>query len=409
MSAGVGALDGVRVLDLTRFVSGPLCTFFLASMGAEVITVEPPGGSTSRRLAPLAAADGSTVDIPAPDAMSVPFLKRARGKRSVAIALDNAEGVALVAQLTERVDVLVENARPGALAAMSLGYDELAPRNPRLVYCSVSGYGQEGPRAQDGAMDQVVQAESGLMAKTGFADGPPARTGTTVGDHSAATFAALGIVAALRERDRSGHGQHVDVSMLDVLTAMVWDEPVDAYARAGFPVRTGNADPRGAPINAYECRDGWISLCLTSDEQWRKLAPELGRPEWQDAMPSIRERAAAAAEIDAAMEEWARGRSAEDAEHVLRGCGVPAGVVRAPLAAGDDVQIEARGLLETLRHPSGTPTEFRGPRLPIAFTGRVDELAPAERLGASTDAILAGYLAIGDEELADLRARGVIA
>lgn len=403
-------LGGVRVVDVTRFVAGPLSTFFLASMGAEVIAVERPGGEQSRLLAPFGRPDGGSSTTPVDGGMSVPYLKRGRGKRSVAIALDRPEGRDLIRRLAAVADVFVENSRPGAMARLGLGYDELAAANPALVYASISGYGQTGPRAGAPAMDQAVQAASGLMAKTGFPDGPPVRTGAAVADFTSAAFAAMGVVAALRQRDRTGHGSRVDLSMLDVLTALVWDEPVDHYAASGVPVRTGNADPRGAPINVYPARDGWVAVTLTTSEQWKHLVVLLGRPEWAEELPTIRERARAGAEIDAAFAAWSATLPAAEVERLLLEIGVPASAVRDPAAAAVDAQLAHRELLEPLHHPlASKPSGFLGPRLPIAFPGRVEHLPPAELLGTSTDAVLRAWLDLPDTELARLHTAGVIA
>ncbi|MDQ1521681.1 MAG: hypothetical protein QOI55_2754 [Actinomycetota bacterium] len=402
-------LHGVRVLDLTRFVSGPLCTFFLASLGAEVIAVEDVRPSPSRRLPPFADPDGGSTNDFVDGAMSVPFLKRGRGKRSVAIALGTDEGAGLVRRLATTADVFVENSRPGAMASsFGLGYGDLAASNPRLVYCSISGYGQTGPEATRPAMDMAVQAASGLMAKTGFPDGPPLRAGIAIGDHVAASFAALGIVAALRQRDTTGRGQHVDLAMLDVLTALVWDEPVDHYAAVGMPVRTGNADPRGAPINAYACVDGWVAVTLSSDEQWRGLCKVMGREDLVERWPSVRERARAAGEVDAAVAAWSAALPAVEVEATFLALGIAAALVRDPIDARDDPQVRARELLEPLRHPSaGRDSGFLGPRLPIAFDGRVEQLSPAEQPGASTDAVLRNA-GVDPAEITALRERGVI-
>jgi len=191
-----GALDGIRVLDLSRFVSGPMCTFFLASLGAEVIAVEPPEPTRSRRLAPLAHPDGGATTEYVDGAIAMPFLKRARGKRSVAIDITHPDGQRLLRKIAEQSDIVVENARPGGTAKFGLGYDDLRALNPRLVYVAISGYGQDGPDLP--AMDNIVQAASGFMARTGFPDGPPLRAGTTIADHSTAIFAALGALAAFR-------------------------------------------------------------------------------------------------------------------------------------------------------------------------------------------------------------------
>jgi len=409
MSEEPAPLAGVRVLDVSRFVSGPLCTFVLASMGAEVISVESPRPSTSRRLPPFAHPDGGNTDDYVDGAISIPFLKRSRGKRSVAIDVTVAKGAALARRLATRSDVLVENSRSDDMTRFGLGYEQLAAANVRLVYCAISGYGYDAPDRP--AMDNIVQAASGVMAKTGFADGPPLRAGITIADHMSAVYAALGILAALRQRDTTGRGQLVDVAMFDVLTASVWDEPVDHYAAIGMPPRTGNADGRGAPINTYRCADGWIALTCTSDRQWRQLCDLMDRDDALTAWPTIRERAGAKEEIDAALQAWTVNRPVREVETALLAIGFPAGRVRDPIEAADDPHIRSRGVLDELRHPGAPvdrPSGFLGATLPISFAGRV-ALAPAEVLGASTDVVLRDLAGCGDDDLAQLRAGGVIA
>jgi crotonobetainyl-CoA:carnitine CoA-transferase CaiB-like acyl-CoA transferase len=304
--------------------------------------------------------------------------------------------------------VFVENSRPGTMQEFGLGHDELRAAWPRLVTCAISGYGQSDQERP--AMDVIVQAASGAMAKTGFADGPPLRSGITIADHTTAIFAALGIVAALRQRDRTGEGQFVDVAMLDVLTALVFDEPVDHYAAAGLPVRTGNADARGAPINSYRCADGWIAVTCTSEGQWHLLCKLMDAPDLLASFPDVRARAAGAREVDSAIEAWTSTRPVREVEAAFVGIGFPAGRVREPIEAATDAAVRERALLEELRHPdapAGAPSGFLGARLPIVFPGRVG-LPPAERLGASTDAVLRALAGCDDDDLARLRSQKVI-
>jgi crotonobetainyl-CoA:carnitine CoA-transferase CaiB-like acyl-CoA transferase len=402
-------LSGVRVVDVSRFVSGPLASFFLASMGAEIIAIEPPAPSASRRMAPLADPKGGARDDYVDGALSVPFLKRFRGKRSVALDIRRPEGQAVTRRLIARADVFLENSRPGTVDQFGLGHATLRAADPRLVTCAISGYGQQD--RERAAMDVVVQALSGAMARTGFADGPPLRAGLTVADHTTAMFAALGILAALHQRDRTGVGQFVDVAMLDVLTSLVWDEPVDHYAAIGLPPRTGNADARGAPINSYRCADGWVAVTGTSDRQFEAWCKVMDRPDLVERFPDIRARARGARELDIEIERWTRERPAGDVEAALVSIGFPAGRVRDPVEAAQDPAIQARRLLEPLRHPDApadAPSGFLGPRLPIVFDGRV-ELPPAEPLGASTETVLREVAGLDDAEIAALRTEQVIA
>ena len=273
----------------------------------------------------------------------------------------------------------------------------------------ISGYGYDAPDRP--AMDNIVQAASGVMAKTGFPDGPPLRAGITIADHMSASYAALGVLAALRQRDATGLGQLVDVAMIDVLTASVWDEPVDHYAAVGMPPRTGNADGRGAPINTYRCADGWVSVTCTSDRQWQSVCDLIERDDALERWPTIRERAGNAAEIDAAMESWTSERPVREVEAAFLAIGLPAGRVRDPIEAADDAQLRSRGLLQDLHHPSAPadrPSGFLGASLPISFDGRVD-LPPAELLGTSTDEVLRELAGCDDAALERLRGAGVIA
>jgi formyl-CoA transferase len=402
-------LSGVRVLDLSRFVAGPLSTFFLASLGAEVLAVETPVPSTSRRMPPFAATTGGGTSEYHDGALALPFLKRFRGKRSLAIDITRPDGQRVIRALADQSDVVVENSKPGTMESFGLGYDELRRTNAGLVYCAITGYGQQDH--ERAAMDNIVQALSGVMARTGFPDGPPVRAGFTVADHTTAVFAALGVVASLRQRDQTGTGQLVDVAMLDVLTAFVWDEPIDHYDRIGLPVRTGNADGRGAPINAYRCADGWVCVTCTSEAQFQRLCTLMERPDLLERFPDFRSRAAGARELDAEIESWTSTRPAREVEAAWISIGFPTGRVRDPFEARDDPAIRARALFEELRHPDapdGKPSGFVGARLPIAFEGRVD-LAPAETLGKSTDAVLRELGVCTDEQLAQLRSEGVIA
>ena len=262
------------------------------------------------------------------------------------------------------------------MVGFGLGYEQLAASQPELIYCAISGYGYDAP--DRAAMDNIVQAASGVMAKTGFADGPPLRAGITIADHASATYAALGIFAALRQRDATGRGQLVDVAMLDVLTASVWDEPVDHYAAVGMPPRTGNADGRGAPINTYRCADGWISVTCTSDRQWQKLCDLMERDDALERWPTVRERAGGAADIDAAVEAWTSTRPVREVEAAFLAIGLPAGRVRDPIEAAGDQQLRDRGLLMDLRHPSAPEDR------PSGFLGAVaaDLVRRARRLAA---------------------------
>src|SRR5262249_9508568 len=265
-------------------------------------------------------------------------------------------GQDLVRQLLAHADVFVENSRPGTMDEFGLGHDTLrreAPRPPRL---RGPGRRQPGPRPPRPGQHRGGGAGRGGAHRGAHRRAAPAvRSGITIADHTTATFAALGVVAALRQRDQTGVGQIVDVAMLDVLTALVFDEPVDHYAATGVPVRTGNADARGAPINAYQCADGWIAVTCTSDAHVVRLCELMEQAELVERFPDHRARSRGAQEVDAAIERWTSTRSAIDVEAAFEAIGFPAGRVRDPVDAANDEAVVARGLLEPLRHPDAPP------------------------------------------------------
>lgn len=402
-------LDGIRVLDVTRIVSGPVCCFYLAALGAEVIRVEGLGGDLTWRVPPFVGPDGVHDGERGERDLSLSTLRRGRGKRNIEIDLKQPAGQDLLKRLAAESDVLVENFRPGVMKALGLHYEALVDVNARLVYCSITGYGHDGPYRDRPSMDLVVQAVSGLMAKTGFTDGPPTKVGATVGDQTPGIFAALGIVSALRQRDRDGRGQWVDVAMLDSLLSLLWDEPVDEYQNQGLPDRVGNGDPRGTPLGTFPTSDGWIALVTVGDKPWQGLTRLIGREDLQERHPTQRDRVDHRDEIDRAVTEWTLGRTMQEAVDQLTTVGMAAGPVQPPWSGKQDAQVLHRGALERLRHPDAPePSPYFGATMPIRMSRADLSTSPAEPLGASTDEVLRSVLALSDAELAALRMSGVI-
>ncbi|NQZ96634.1 MAG: CoA transferase [Myxococcales bacterium] len=402
-------LEGLRILDLTRIVSGPTCCFYLAAMGAEVIRVEGPEGDITWRVPPFVGPDGAHPGPRGPKDIALSPLRRGRGKRNVVIDLKSDEGRAVFEQLVAKSDALVENFRPGVMKQLGLDYEVLEAINPRLVYCSITGYGHDGPYRDRPSMDLVVQAVSGIMSKTGFPDGPPTKVGVTVGDQVPGIFAALGLVSALRQRDVEGRGQLVDVAMLDALIALMWDEPIDHYEDVGLPERAGNGDPRGSPIGTYPTSDGWIALVTVGEAVWQRMGELIGRPDLLERADDAVRRAELSREIDAAVADWTRTRTSDEVVAALTEIGMAAGHVRPAGHARSDPQVQHRGALERLRHPeSDEPSKYWGPALPIRMSRADLRPAPAETLGQSTDAILRDVLDLGDEEIDRLRKLGAV-
>jgi len=303
-----GALEGLVVLDLTRYLSGPHCTLLLAGLGAEVIKIDDPaGGDPAAGAPPYAGAAGASFERTSDDDYGIAYLKRARGKQSTTLNLKDARGREIFLRLAERADVVVENFRPGVAERLGIGYDALQGRNPRIVYCALSGYGATGPDKDLKAYDLMAQAEAGLMSITGAPDGPPMKTGGALSDMIAGTYSALGILAALRERERSGLGQAVDVAMVDCLFSMMLDEPVDSYEKLGLAARQGNRIMRFSPFNAYRASDGWVTLGVVTNADWLGLLQAIGRDDLREH-PNFRRlewRIVNNVSVDAVVGEWA--------------------------------------------------------------------------------------------------------
>jgi crotonobetainyl-CoA:carnitine CoA-transferase CaiB-like acyl-CoA transferase len=404
-------LDGVVVLDLGRIVAAPLCTFLLASLGATVIRIDQPGGDVSWKSPPFVGPDGAVNQGPRQDdAISLAHLRRDRGKRSIVLDLETAEGRALLGRLAGRADVLVQNYRPSTLARLGLDYEALAAVNPRLIYCAISGYGLTGPYRDRMAMDIAIQAASGFLARTGFPDGPPIKAGPIVGDQVPAVYAAFGILAALRQREYTGRGQLVDVGMFDVVASLVWDEPIELYDEAGLGVRWGNSDPRGGPLNVYRTTDGWVALVVGSDTHWQHICALMDRPDLATYGATLADRTGHLDELDQVVAAWCATQDSATLAHALGEAGIPSSPVVDPIALRDDPHVAARGTLVDLVHPAtpDRPSGYLGASLPLRLSAFTPAPAPAETLGASTDQVLAELLGLTPAELDGLRARGVI-
>jgi len=404
-------LEGIRVIDASRIVSGPVCAWLLASLGAEVIRVEAPGGDVTWQAPPWIGPEGVHLGVRGPRDLALSPLRRGRGKRSVVLDLKTDGGREVFTRLIARSDVLVENFVPGALARLGFDDEALAHANPRLVHCSITGYGSDGPYARRSSMDLVVQAVSGLLAKTGFQDGPPTKVGATVGDQVPAIYAALGVLAALRQRDRdpAGRGQKVDVAMLDALVSLLWDEPLDEYERRGVPERVGNGDPRGAPLDVYRTADGWVALVVASQRQWEQLCEGMARPEWIARWPTQADRAHDRDEVNGVVARWCADLPTGEVVDRLLAIGIPVGPVRGAFDAARDPQVRHRGALVPLRHPeSEADSGYLGPAFPVRLSRADTATAPAEPLGASTDAVLREVLGLSEDEVSVLRAAGTL-
>lgn len=392
-------LEGLRVLDLTRVLAGPFATAILADLGAEVLKVERPGTGDDYRYGP--SPKGQT---------SLSFENTNRGKRSVTLDVRRPEGRELLLRLAERADALVENFRAGWLTRQGLGPEVLQARNPRLVVASLSGFGASGPRAGEPSYDIVAQASGGLLAMTGFADGPPVRAGGALGDFVGGLYLALGVAVALLERERGGPARVLDLSNQDAIFA-VTDSAATLYAGlAARSPRLGNQHPFTAPYDAFAARDGHVVIATASNKLFRQLCAAIGRPELaeDERFRSHRGRAARRAEVNAIVGDWVRTRTCDEVLAVLGpgGAQLPCARVEAPEDLLADPQLAARGMLERHPHPGLGEIVLHGN--PLRFAGaapRERALAPA--LGSDNAAVY-GELGLSPADLERLAREGVV-
>jgi crotonobetainyl-CoA:carnitine CoA-transferase CaiB-like acyl-CoA transferase len=408
----VKPLDGIVVLDLTRFLAGPYCTLLLAGLGAEVIRVEPPDGDLYRGHPPFGGPRGTSLTRQTDDDLGLAALHRMRGKKSVTLNLRTPAGVDLFRRLSARADAVVENFLPGTLEQMGIGFPDLQAVNPRLILCSISGFGQSGPYRDWRAFDPVVQAMSGISSVTGYADRPPVRCGAALSDTSASLYGVIGILSALRARERTGHGDWVDVAMLDGSFFLLPDV-LEFVTAGGEPERRGNGHPSTVPFNVYRARDGWITVAAVAPREWLNVLRALGRQELASDPrfdPSAASRRAHREEIDALMQEWAGQHTAAEAVQILQAHQIAAGPVRDLREAFEDEHLHARNMVVPLEHPVHGPVPgARGVGMPIKFLrhpAAFDEPAPA--LGAHNQEIYGQFLGLGDGDLESLREQGVI-
>jgi crotonobetainyl-CoA:carnitine CoA-transferase CaiB-like acyl-CoA transferase len=409
----VRPLAGLVVLDVSRYLAGPYCTLLLGGLGAEVIKVEPPGeGDAYRARPPLAGPAGASFARQTPDDVGILFLHRGRDKKSVTLNLRDPEGVALFGRLCARADVVVENFAPGVLDAMGLGFAVLRGLNPRLVLCSISGFGQDGPRRDWRAYDPIIQAMSGIVAQTGETDGPPLRAGALVSDTTAALYAVIGILAALRARETTGQGDWVDVSMQDG-SFFLMPDALEFLAAGLKPRRTGNTHPAGAPFNVFRAADGWVSVCAVTERDRENALAAVGRPELaRDPRfaggPAIGAQARRA--LDDLVGAWIASRPVLEAVRVFQAHRVPASPVPGVDELVEDEHLHAREMVVDLEHPTrGRVPGARALGMPIKFRQHPARfVAPAPALGADTEEVLGRLLGLDRAALDALRARGVV-
>jgi len=403
-------LDGILVLDLTRVLSGPYCTMLLGDMGARVIKIEQPGkGDDTRAWGPpflYPSGHQQPAGGAAGGGESAYFLSINRNKESVTLDFKHPDGRAVLDRLVERADVLVENFRPGTLAKVGLDYASLAPRHPRLVYCSVSGFGQTGPRRKEPGYDAVMQGEGGLMSITGSADGPPYRLGVAIADIVSGMFAAYGVATALLARERTGRGQEVDVAMLDAVAALLTYQAGNFFASGSVPTRLGNRHPSIVPYETFAASDGEFVLAVGNDDQWRRFCAVAELPE-DPRFATNRQRVTAYAELRPFVADRLRTKPRHHWIERLTAAGVPCGSVRNLAELFDDPQLAAREMIARVEHATIGPLRTLGVNVKLSDTPGAVRTAPPT-LGQHTDAVLSGDVRLSAEEIAALRREKVI-
>ena len=412
ISSRPAALAGIRVLDLSRVLAGPWCTQVLADLGADVIKVERPGaGDDTRHWGPPFVRDAQGRDTE----QASYFTACNRNKRSVTIDMATQDGQQLIRQMAQDCDVLVENFKVGGLARYGLDWDSLRALNPRLIYCSVTGFGQDGPYAERAGYDLMVQAMTGMMSITGRSDdapgGGPLRVGVAVIDLFTGLYASNAILAALHVRERTGAGQHIDMALLDVGMAVLANQAAGFLATGVAPGRQGNTHPSLAPYQDFPTRDGAMLLAIGNDGQFARFCAAAGQPEWaQDARFAsntlrVRHREA----LIPAMEAVTRTRTTAEWIALLEDKAVPCGPINTIAQAFDDAQVRARGLRVELPRDAGDGVAriatVASP-LRLSATPPVLHRAPPA-LGQHTDEVLREW-GVDEARLAELRARGVV-
>jgi len=396
-----GPLDGVRVIEVATTWAGPRCGALLADLGADVIKVECPSApDVARRLTPILSQC-----VPPTSYVNAAVN---RNKRNVAVELRRPEGRDIFLRLVQGADIVVENMRPGTMAAWGCAYDDARAKKPAIIYVSISGFGQFGPNRERPGYDPIAQAVSGVMWLNGEHDGSPLKSPIFLADELAALHGALSAVAALRHRDLHGEGQHIDVSLLDAMIASSTGIPT--LAAQGEPTpRWGNTFGFAAPSNAYCCRDGWVYAGALLDSHWRKLAAVLGRPELatDERYATLPARLARRDELDEMLGAWCRERTRSQVAAALAEAGLTAAAVLTPAEMVDDPHVRARGTISSVRQSSGGEVQIEGPAAKLSRTP-LGVRSPAPELGAHTTNVL-DSLGIDRGRQQELRAAGVIA
>jgi crotonobetainyl-CoA:carnitine CoA-transferase CaiB-like acyl-CoA transferase len=405
-------LEGIRVIDLTAWLAGPFVSLNLAAMGAEVIKIErPKAGDPCRWNPPFAGPQGVSHARKTDEDTSLLYLKRNRGKKGISLNLQSERGKEIFRQLVKKGDVVIENFAPGTMERLGFDYPRLKAINSRIIYCSIAGYGQNGPYRDRAAFDLTIQGMSGIMGVTGFPDGPPTRCGAWIGDMIPALYGVCGILAALASREKTGQGERIDISMQDSCFSLIMDEALDLHLSLGIPMRTGNRNPRLAPWNLYAAANGYLAICVASNEQWIAFLEAIGREDLKEdsRFKNQEGRFKHSDEVEIVVKEWLKGLTQEGALRTLRAKKVPCDAVPEIPEVLEDPQLKARGMMPELLHPQSGPTGLRAAGFPVHFSerpGGYSSAAPS--IGQHNQEVYGGILGISDAEMEKMKGEGVI-
>ncbi|HEY9072443.1 MAG TPA: CaiB/BaiF CoA-transferase family protein [Candidatus Ozemobacteraceae bacterium] len=397
-SAAKGALDGIVVIDLTRVLAGPYCSMMLADMGASVIKIErPEGGDDARAFTPFVNGE------------SAYFMSINRGKKSVTLNLKSPRGREILIDLVKKADVVIENFKPGVMAKLGLSYDELSKHNPRLIYAASSGFGQNGPYSDRPAYDLIIQGMGGLMSITGPDPATPSKVGSSVADIFAGMFTAIGILAALHAREKTGKGQMIDVGMLDCMVAILENAIARFVATGKDPVPIGNAHPSICPFATVTTADGAINIACGNDELWKKFCRLTGLDALiEDARFTTNgDRVKHWPDLQTLINTALSRKRTDEWMAILQPGGIPCGPINTISRVMQDPHLLARKMLVEVAHPVAGLMKIPG--VPIKFSDTLaDVRGPAPLLGEHTVTVLGEMLGLGPVEIESLKAQQVI-
>lgn len=391
-------LAGVRVLDLGRHLAGPTCAMLLGDLGADVIKIEKPG----------IGEDGRSAGPPFFEGISAFFLSANRNKRSLTLDIKRPEGQEAFRRLADTADVVVENFRPGVMDALGIGYATMSERNPRIIYCSISGFGVDGPYAGRPGLDQIIQGVSGLMSVTGFEGGEPVRVGIPIADLLTGLYGAYGVLAALQARERTGRGQVVNTSLLEAMVGTMGFQAVRYLNGGEVPPPAGNHHPINAPYGVFRAKDGYLTIGASAEKRWEQLCQILGAEEWLED-PRFKTNGGRfdhRLELESMINERLQARPVAEWECIFNDAGIPAGPVYAMDGALDHPQVRHREMVVDRPHPVLGTVSLLG--LPVKFSetpGDVHRIPPG--LGEHTDEILR-EVGMTDGDLNRLREQNII-